>query len=198
MLWSFIGNFFSVLLSLVRVSRLSEKDKDLEIIILRHQLDVMARKQKQPIRPNRAEKATLALLTGQLKKTTKRTIRQLGDVIRIFRPETVIRWHRELVRRKWTQPPQKKVGRPKIDQDTESLIVRLAKENLRWGYYRIEGELKKLGFVASLTTVRNVIDRNGIVPAPVRFGSIGWKTMMNHYKDQLLACDFFTVETIFL
>jgi len=198
MLWSIIGNIFSVLLSLVRVSRLSENDKDLEIIILRHQLDVMARKQKQPIRPNRAEKATLAILTGQLKKNTKRTIRQLGDVIRIVRPETVIRWHRELVRRKWAQPPQKKVGRPKINQDTESLIVRLAKENLRWGYYRIEGELKKLGFVASLTTVRNVLNRNGIVPAPVRFGSIGWKTMMNHYKDQLLACDFFTVETIFL
>ena len=101
MLWSIIGNIFSVLLSLVRVSRLSENDKDLEIIILRHQLDVMARNQKQPIRPNRAEKATLAILTGQLKKNTKRTIRQLGDVTRIVKPETVIRWHRELVRRKW-------------------------------------------------------------------------------------------------
>jgi len=198
MLWSFIGNIFSVLLSLVRVSRLSENDKDLEIIILRHQLDVMVRKQNKPIRPNRVEKATLALLTTQLKKNTKRTIRQLGDVIRIVRPETVIRWHRELARRKWAQPSQKKVGRPKINQDTESLIVRLAKENLRWGYYRIEGELKKLGFVASLTTVRNVLDRNDILPAPVRYGSIGWKTMMNHYKDQLLACDFFTCETIFL
>jgi hypothetical protein len=198
MLWFFIGHIFSILLSLIRVSRLSENDKDLEIIILRHQLDVMVRKHKQPVRPNQAEKATLALLTAQLKKNTQRTIRQLGDVIRIVRPETVIRWHQELVRRKWTQPSQKQVGRPKINQETESLIVRLAKENLRWGYYRIEGELKKLGFVASLTTVRNVLDRNGILPAPVRYGSIGWKTMMNHYKDQLLACDFFTVETIFL
>ncbi len=52
--------------------------------------------------------------------------------------------------------------------------------------------------MASLTTVRNVLDRNGILPAPVRYGSIGWKTMMNHYKEQLLACDFFTIETIFL
>lgn len=198
MLWSFIGSIFSVLLSFVYLSLLSEEDKDLEIIILRHQLDVMVRKQKQPVRPNRAEKATLALLKARLKKNTKRTIRQLGDVIRIVRPETVIRWHRELVRRKWAQPPQKKVGRPKINQDTESLIVRLAKENLRWGYYRIEGELKKLEFVASLTTVRNVLDRNGILPAPVRYGSIGWKTMMKHYREQMLACDFFTVETIFL
>ena len=197
MRWLFIGHIFSVLLSLVRVSHLSENDKGLEIIILYHQLDVMVRKQKKPIRPNQAEKATLAFLTAQLKNNTKRTIRQLGDVIRIVRPETVIRWHRELVRRKWAQPLTKTVGRPKINQETESLIVRLAKENLRWGYYRIEGELKKLGFVASLTTVRNVLDHNGILPAPVRYGSIGWITMINHYKDQLLACDFFKVETIF-
>lgn len=112
MLWFFIGHIFSILLSFIRVSRLSENDKDLEIIILRHQLDVMVRKQNKPIRPNRADKATLALLTAQLKQNTQRTIRQLGDVIRIVRPETVIRWHRELVRRKWEQPPQKKAGRP--------------------------------------------------------------------------------------
>ena len=198
MLWFLIGHIFSTLISLIRISRLSENDKDLEIIILRHQLDVMVRKQNQPIKPNRAEKATLALLTAQLKKNTNRTIRQLGDAIRIVRPETVIRWHRQLGRRKWTQQQKKQVGRPKINREKESLIVRLAKENLRWGYYRIEGELKKLGFGVSLTTVRNVLDRNGILPAPVRYGSIGWRTMMNHYKDQLLACDFFTVETIFL
>ena len=74
MLWFFIGHIFSILLSLIRVSHLSESDKDLEIIILRHQLDVMLRKQKQPIRPNRAEMAILALLTTQLKKNTARTI----------------------------------------------------------------------------------------------------------------------------
>ena len=148
MLWFLIGHIFSTLISLIRISRLSENDKDLEIIILRHQLDVMVRKQNQPVKPNRAEKATLALLTAQLKKNTNRTIRQLGDVIRIVRPETVIRWHRQLVRRKWTQQQKKQVGRPKINREKESLIVRLAKENLRWGYYRIEGELKKLGFDA--------------------------------------------------
>jgi len=103
MLWFLIGQFFSTLISLIRISRLSENDKDLEIIILRHQLDVMVRKQNKPIKPNRAEKVTLALLTAQLKKNTNLTIRQFGDVIRIVRPETVIRWHRQLVRRKWAQ-----------------------------------------------------------------------------------------------
>jgi len=112
--------------------------------------------------------------------------------------DTVIRWHRELARRKWAQPTQKKVGRPKINQGTESLMVRLAKEYLRWGYDRIAGELKKLGFVVSLTTVHNVLDRNGLLPAPVRYGSMGWKRTMDHYKDQRLACNFFTCETIFL
>jgi hypothetical protein len=91
MLWFLVRHIFSILLSLIRVSRLSENDKDLEIIILRHQLDVMVRKHHKPIRPNRADKATLALLTARLKKNTNRTIRQLGDVIRIVRPETVIR-----------------------------------------------------------------------------------------------------------
>jgi len=94
----------------------------------------MVRKQKQPIKPNRAEKATLALLTAQLRKSTNRTIYQLGEIIRIVKPETVIRWHRELVRRKWSYKRKNKGGRPKTESTTENLIVRLAQENLRWGY----------------------------------------------------------------
>jgi putative transposase len=198
MIWFVLGHIFSTIISLIRLSRLSENDKDIEILVLRHQLDVMVRKQSQPVRPNRAEKTILAVLTVQLKQATKRTIGQLGEVIRIVRPETVIRWHREVVRRKWTYQSNNRGGRPRIKQETENLIVQLALENLRWGYARIEGELLKLGIDISITTVRNILDRNGILPAPVRFGSIGWRNLMSHYKDQLLACDFFTVETIFL
>jgi hypothetical protein len=76
------------------------------------------------------------------------------------------------------------------------LILRLARENPRWGYGKIEGELLKLGFQASRTTIRNVLKCHDIAPAPVRNGSIGWRHLMTHYKEQLLACDFFTVETI--
>jgi hypothetical protein len=71
-------------------------------------------------------------------------------------------------------------------------------ENPRWGYGKIEGELLKLGIKVSQTTIRNILDQNGIVPAPVRNGSIGWRQLMSHYKEQILACDFFTVETIWL
>jgi transposase InsO family protein len=74
----------------------------------------------------------------------------------------------------------------------------LALENVRWGYGKIEGELLKLGFKVSKSTIRNVLNRHGIVPAPVRHGSLGWRHLMAHYKQQLLACDFFTVETLWL
>lgn len=108
----------------------------------------------------------------------------------------MLRWHRKLVRLKWTYPRKSKGGRPPIGKDLENLILRLAHENQRWGYGKIEGELLKLGFKISQTTIRNVLDRHGILPAPIRNGSIGWRKLMTHYKEQILACDFFTVETI--
>jgi len=139
---------------------------------------------------------TLAVLTTKLKDVTQRPPSRLQDIIRIFQPETVLGWHRQLVRRKWTYVHKNKGGRPRIDQELEALILRLAKENPRRGYGKIEGELLKLGFQVPRTTVRNVLDRHNIEPAPVRHGSIGWRHLMNHYKEQILACDFFTVETI--
>jgi transposase len=151
----------------------------------------MTRLHNKPVRPNRAEKLSLAMLTNKLKQSAKRSTNQLGDVIRIVKPETVLRWHRELVRKKWTYQRKNPGGRPRTDKDKENLIVQLAKENLRWGYGKIEGEMRKLGFKISISSVRNILNRYDILPAPVRFGSIGWKKMMSHYREQLLACDFF-------
>jgi putative transposase len=76
-------------------------------------------------------------------------------------------------------------------QELELLILHLARENLRWGYSKIEGELLKLGCEASKTAIRNVLKCHSIVPAPVRSGSIGWRRLMKNYKEQILACDFF-------
>jgi hypothetical protein len=139
---------------------------------------------------------TLAVLATKLKAITECPTSHLQDIIRIFQPETVLGWHRQLVRLKWTYKQKNKGGRPRIDQELENLILRLARENPRWGYGKIHGELIKLGFQTCETTVSNVLDRHGIQPAPVRHGSIGWRHLMNHYKKQLLACDLFTVETI--
>jgi hypothetical protein len=103
-----------------------------------------------------------------------------------------------LVRKKWTYPSKNKGGRPPINKELEKLILQLAQENPRWGYGKIQGELIKLCFTVSQSSIRNILDRFGIQPAPVRNGSIGWRKLMDHYKDQILACDFFTIETIWL
>lgn len=164
----------------------------MEILVLSQQLSILQRKLHHPLRPNRIEKLTLATLTAKLKQIPHISNNQLRDVIRIFQPETVLRWHRELVRRKWTYPNKNKGGRPATNKELEKLILRLARENPRWGYGKIRGALVKLGFKVSQPTVRNILNRHGIQPAPVRNGSIGWRYLMAHYKDQILACDFFT------
>ena len=195
--WFILKHIFSTIFSFINIGRLSDQEKDLEILILRQQLSILQRKLNHPIKPNKIEKLTLGVLTNKLKRTTHQTANQLRDVIRIFQPETVLRWHRELVRKKWTYPNKNKGGRPPISKETEHLIVRLARENSRLGYGKIVGELLKLGFQVSMTTVRNVLGRYGIQPASSRNGSIGWRHLMTHYKEQILACDFFTVETVF-
>ena len=156
MVWFLIAQIFSTLISLIQIGRMAESNKDLELMVLRYQLGNAERKLQKPVRASRVEKMTLAMLAAKLKKQTKRPASQFKQLIRLVQPETVFRWHRDMVRRKWTQENKGKRGRPRIDDQKEHLIVRLAQENLRWGYDRIEGELRKLGFDVSLTTVRNV------------------------------------------
>jgi len=196
--WFILKHIFSTIFSILHIGRLSTLEKDLEILVLRQQLSILQRKLNHPIKPNRVEKMTLAILIAKLKRIPHRSTNQLQNVIRIFQPETVLRWHRELVRRKWAYPHKNKGGRPSINKEVENLILHLARENPRWGYGKIQGELVKLSFKVSQSTVRNILDRHGIFPAPVRNGSIGWRKLMDHYKEQILACDFFTVETIWL
>ena len=162
MSWFIVTHIFSTLVEFVGIDRLSDREKDLEILILRHQLDIVERKQTTPIKPNQVEKMTLAVLSNKLKLITNRSTYQLRNTLRIFQPATVLKWHRELVRRKRTTVHKNKGGRPKISQEMEDLIVRLANENRRWGYGKIGGELLKLGFKVSQTTIRNVLNRHGI------------------------------------
>ncbi len=103
------------------------------------------------------------MLTARLKRRTNRTPNQLHHTPRIFSPRTVIRWHNELVKRKWAYARKNKGGRPGISQDIEALILRLAREKICWGYGKIAG---KLGIIPSESTVRNVLNRHDIVPGP--------------------------------
>jgi hypothetical protein len=111
-------------------------------------------------------------------------------------PATLLRWHRELVRRKWTYPPRKP-GRPPTGRALRELVVRLARETPRWGYRRIAGELVKLGFRLSPSTVRRVLTSAGLEPAP-RSGAVSWRAFLRRQAAGTLACDFFTVETVTL
>ena len=112
-------------------------------------------------------------------------------------PETLLRWHRELVRRKWTFRRRGVLGRRPIGKDVRDLVVRLARENCRWGHRRIQGELRKLGLRISATTIRAILRRAGIHPAPRRSGPT-WRAFIRAQADAIVSCDFFTVETTWL
>jgi len=129
MAWFILKHIFATFFDLINIRQLTDQERELEILILRQQLSILQRKLNHPIKPNRAEKLTLAVLAAKLKAVTQRPTSQLKDVIRIFQPETVLRWHRELVRRKWTYARKNKGGRPPTDKKLEDLILRLAREN---------------------------------------------------------------------
>jgi len=112
------------------------------------------------------------------------------------KPETLLRWHRRLVAGAWTYPHHQ-TGRPPLDQQVQQLIVRLARENPRWGYQRIEGELQRLGVQVSATTIRTMLRRYGLDPAPRRVATT-WRAFLRQQAAGIMACDFFTVDTIWL
>ena len=128
MVWFVIMQVLSTMLECICLGRKTDREKDLEILLLRRQLDIVDRARDKPVRVSRAEKLTLAVLAAQLKSLTGWPVKQFGKVLRIFQPETVFKWHRELVRRKWTYQSPRQRGRPRTNQDIERLVVRLARQ----------------------------------------------------------------------
>jgi len=195
--WFIIAHCFSLLLELVILRHQPDQAKDLQILLLRRQLEIIQRKLDKLLRISHAEKFSLALLTVRLKRVTGQSVKELHDVIRIFEPETVLKWHRELVRRKWTYRHRVQRGRPRTDADVERLVLQLARAN-DWGNGKIEGELCKLGIDISEQAIANILKRHDMPPLHQRCPSPSWRQLMTHYKQQLIACDFFTVETLFM
>jgi putative transposase len=165
----------------------SQEFKELEIVVLRHQLAILRRQVSRPaLGP--ADRAFLAAASRRLPRE------RWGSVF--VTPDTLLRWHRRLVARRWTHPSGRP-GRPRIDREIRELVVRLARENPRWGYQRIAGELVGLGIRISATTVRKLLREGGLGPAGSR-GGPSWREFIRRQAQSMLACDFFTVETVAL
>src|ERR671937_1646988 len=164
----------------------SERAKELEILLLRHELQVLRRQAGRP-RLRSADRVLLAALS-QLLPRKRRSF--------LVQPATLLRWHRDLVRRRWTYA-HRHSARPPLAPQTRTLILRLAAENPSWGYKRIQGELVALGIPLSASGVWNVLHRHGIEPAPRR-ASVGWREFLRQQAAAILECDFFTVETLWL
>jgi putative transposase len=195
MFWWTLARILSLLIDLAT----SRTDKDLEILVLRYQLRVLQRTLPHQPCPSRWQRLVLAVLAAKLRSMSLREGTHWRQSILLFRPETILQWHRDLVRRKWTFVHTRASGRPPTDRELQGLILRLARENPCWGYSRIQGELGKLGYTVGRSTVRDVLKQHQVPPVNhrVRHG-MTWRVFLDHYRHQMLACDFFTVETLFL
>jgi putative transposase len=187
LLWSFAYLVVRNLFALVWLLGKPRRSKDLEILVLRHEMAILRRQASRP-KLTRADRALLASLSRSLPQTALSAFS--------FKPGTLLRWHRQLIARRWTYS-HRRPGRPPLERSLRELILRLARENPHWGYKRIVGELKGLGIAVSATSVRKVLLEARIQPAPQRTHP-SWRAFLRAQASSMLACDFLTVETIFL
>jgi putative transposase len=185
--WSFVYLALGRVLELVLRCFRSAQAKEIEILVLRHELAVLRRQHPRP-RLQPTDRALLAALSRLLPRACWSVF--------LVRPETLLRWHRRMVARRWTYPTTSN-GWPAISDEAQQLIVRLAHENPRWGYQRIHGELLRLGVRVSASSIRRILRAHGLDPAPRR-AAMSWRSFLRQQAAGLLACDFFTVDTVFL
>ena len=187
MLVSFVYVVVCRLFAFVVLLARSDRSKELEILLLRHELSIMRRQTRRP-KLAESDRLVLAALSRVMPRRSWHSF--------LVTPETLLRWHRRIVARRWTYP-DRRPGRPPLEPWVSELILRLARENSHWGYVRIVGELRKLGITVSATLVRNVLRRAGVPPAPER-GASSWWAFLRQHGNSILACDLFTVDTVWL
>ena len=188
MLFAFAYSVLRLLLDLVDV-RLRVRDPEAELLLLRHQLRVVRRQVKRP-QLDVADRAIMAALSHRVKRA--------AWVGMLVQPETVLGWHRQLVRRKWAAFGRRRSpGRPGLDPELQTLILEMAKDNPKWGCVRVRGELLKLGHFVSATAIRKLLRRNRIGPT-LRRSRLTWKAFLRVQASAIVLTDFFSVDTVFL
>ena len=176
---------YRLLASLARLTVRSGRSKDLEIIVLRHQLAVLRRQIDRPELTD-ADRSLLGAIAAALARPSR-----AGWLVT---PDTLLRWHRRRIVGHWTQP-QRPPGRPSTSAELRRLALRLAAENPTWGYRRIHGELAGLGHRLAASTVWQILKNAGIDPAPTR-SEVTWSQFLR--SQAAVACDFATIETVTL
>jgi len=184
---SFLYRAFCRVLQLIRLVGPRDTDLAIEVVILRHEVAVLRRQVHRPA----LEPADRALLAGLARLLTRQ---RLGHLF--VQPSTLLRWHRDLVAKRWTYP-HGRPGRPALSNGTTALVLRLAKDNPQWGYRRIHGELATMGIVIAPSSVWAILKRHGIEPSPRR-SEPTWAEFLATQAKGLMACDFFHVDTILL
>lgn len=178
----------SVFLDMIATSHRRQSQLEAEVLALRRQVQVLERQIKR-VHWTAGDRMIMAAL--------RRHLTQSAWAGLLVRPETVLGWHRALVRRKWASyrcRPRR--GRPPISRECRDLITRMAKENPGWGYFRIRGEMLKVGQKVGATTIRSVLVAAGIPPSGRRAG-MTWKQFLAAHAQTLVATDFFSIDTIF-
>jgi hypothetical protein len=172
----------------LRLSRREGTWKTAEILILRHQLAILQRRQPRRPKLNWTDRALLAALLGVIPKARRQGLRLL------ITPDTILRWHRDIIRRRWAaRSIRGRSGRPATRRNIRALVLRLARENPGWGYRRIHGELAGLGVKAAASTVWEILQASGTGPARRRTGPT-WSQFLRSQAEAILACDFFTAD----
>ncbi|BCY13471.1 integrase core domain-containing protein [Actinoplanes sp. L3-i22] len=178
-------------LALLRLLPMSDRDRDAEILVLRHQIMVLERHLGgDRVRFHSADRAWLAALLHPLPRPVLHQLRLL------VHPDTVLRWHRDLIaRRHAARSRPRRAGRPRTIRSIRALVLRLARENSGWGYRRIHGELLVLGVKVAASTVWEILHDAGVDPAPERTSST-WATFLSSQAQSLIAADFFETVTL--
>jgi transposase len=176
----------------LRLAGRSAAWKSAEILLLRHQLAVLQRQMTARPRLNWADRAVVAALLAFIPRWRHRQLRLLAT------PATIVRWHRDLARRRWADTDKsrhKQPGRPRTHRTITRLVLRMARENQGWGYRRIAGELAGLGITVGASTVWEILKQHGVDPAPRRDGP-SWASFLRSQAEAILALDLFTVDLL--